>query len=360
MIAAVLATLLALWLVRELATLVWLVAISIFLSLALEPAVRWLVGRFTWRRGSSVAVIYLAGLVGLVLMVGFLIPAFVELANQVGDQGPSWIASLDAWTDDNFGFVVSDEVEAASALEDVDGFLGSWADEAFGAVSGIASAGAELVFSVGTVALFTFYFAADSPRLTRMVLSWFRPERQDQIGWTFDQAIEQTGGYFYARLALLAINATGFFITMVIVGMPVGFAFPLAIFGGFVSAFIPAIGTYLGAAIPIVVTLAVQGFVPGLVVLGYAVVYQGVENYFLEPRISSNTMELSGPVAFGSAIAGGTLAGPIGAFMALPFAALVTSFVKTYGTSYEVVYESESTRDTDAERDAATTPEQSE
>ena len=50
---------------------------------------------------------------------------------------------------------------------------------------------------------------------------------------------------------------------MVAVGMPVGLAIPLAIFGGFVSEFIPNIGTYLGGAIPIGLTLAIEGFVPG-------------------------------------------------------------------------------------------------
>ena len=70
------------------------------------------------------------------------------------------------------------------------------------------------------------------------------------------------GGYLYSRLLLTAINRLRFFGVMVAVGVPVGLAIPLAIFGGFVSEFIPTIGTYIGGAIPIALTLAIQGSSP--------------------------------------------------------------------------------------------------
>jgi predicted PurR-regulated permease PerM len=69
-------------------------------------------------------------------------------------------------------------------------------------------------------------------------------------------------------------------------------------------------------------------------------VYQQVENYWLSPRISSDTMSLNGGVAFGAALAGGAIAGPMGAFMALPAAALITAFISNWVKHYEVVYHS--------------------
>ena len=53
-------------------------------------------------------------------------------------------------------------------------------------------------------------------------------------------------------------------------------------------------------------------------------------------------MELTGAVAFGAALAGGAIFGPIGAFMALPVAALITAVVKNTGKTYDVVHEIES------------------
>jgi predicted PurR-regulated permease PerM len=173
------------------------------------------------------------------------------------------------------------------------------------------------------------------------VLQFFAPDRQHRIGWTWDQAIVQTGGYFYSRVILMLINSVGFFFTMVAVGMPVALSIPLALFGGFVAAFIPAIGTYLGSAVPIIMTLAVQGLVAALIVLAYALIYQQIENYWLSPKISSDTMTLNGAVAFGAALAGGAIAGPIGAFVALPVAALITAFVSNFVPKNDVVYEFE-------------------
>jgi predicted PurR-regulated permease PerM len=274
-----------------------------------------------------------------------LIPAIVELAEQIGTRGPGWASAFDEWTNDTLGVDILDDPQGLTLSEGVEGFVEDWAASAFGAISGIASAGATFVFSLGTIAMFTFYFTADSPRLTRIVLSWFKPATQERIGWTLDEAITQTGGYFYSRTLLMIINGLGFFATMVLVGMPVALAIPLSVFGAFVSVFIPVIGTYLGAAIPILVTLAVQGFVAALIVLAYVLVYQLIENAWLNPRISAETMNLSGGLAFASALAGGSLAGPVGAFLALPTAALISSFISNYATTYDVVYESASTTD---------------
>jgi predicted PurR-regulated permease PerM len=181
----------------------------------------------------------------------------------------------------------------------------------------------------------------------------FSPEHQQRIGWTWDQAVEQTGGYFYSRMILMLINGLGFFFTMVLVGLPVLFAIPLAIFAGFVSEFIPAVGTYIGGAIPVLLTLAVEGFAQALVVLAYVLIYQQIENYWLSPKLSSKTMTLNGGVAFGAALAGGAIGGPMGAFMALPIAALITSFLSNYRTVQEVVYHSVY-EDPDDSQDVAT------
>ena len=138
----------------------------------------------------------------------------------------------------------------------------------------------------------------------------------------------------------MIINGGLFFVAMLLVGMPTLYAIPLAIFEGFVAEFIPAIGTYLGAAVPILLALVVLGLPEALILLVWVLIYQQVENYWLSPKISSNTMELNGAVAFGAALAGGAIAGPMGAFAALPVAALITSIIKNSGKSYKVVYQS--------------------
>ena len=332
----ILSVLIAIWAIREASSLVVLVGMSFFFSLALQPAVLWLTNRYGWRRGSAVGVIYLVSFLGVIALVVILIPAIATLATAIGDSGAESVNNLTIWIEDTFGVTIGGgggfDGDWATSLEDE---LKAWAVSSIG---GIATTGLSFVFNLATMAMFTFYFTADAPRFQRSVLGLLPEKRQDEIGWAWDQAIVQTGGYFYSRMVLMVINGTGFFFTMVLVGMPVALAIPLAVFGGFVSVFIPAIGTYIGGAIPILLTLAIQGLVAGLIVLAYVLIYQQIENYWLSPKISSKTMSLNGAVAFGGALFGGAIAGPMGAFISLPVAALITSLVSNFAPHHKVVY----------------------
>jgi predicted PurR-regulated permease PerM len=339
-VGVILATVAGLWAVHQARGLTSMLVISLFFALALVPGVKHLHEKRGWKRGAAVGFIYLAGILVLVLLTLVLIPAIAQLAQRVGQNGTQWLTSFDRWTSDTFGIHIVNAQASRDAAVTVKEFLSQWSDKLIGAASGVVSTGIGFVFNVATIATFTFYFAADFPRLLRGFLSWFTPAHQQRLGWAIDQSITQVGGYLYSRLLLTAINGLGFFGVMVAVGVPVGLAIPLAIFGGFVSEFIPTIGTYIGGAIPIALTLAIQGLVPALIVLGYVLVYQQIENYWLSPKISAKTMELNAALAFGSALAGGALFGPMGAFMALPVAALICSFIKNYRHGHEVVYRS--------------------
>ncbi len=345
-IAAILITLLALWAAGEMATLLSMLAISFFFSLALQPAVIWLVDRYEWKRGAAVGVIYLAGFVASALMIIVLIPAVAQLASGIGEKGGPWLTDTSVWIEDTFNVEIWTPGTGEEIAQETEDALLNWAKGAFGNLIGIATSGIGLIFNLATIAMFTFYFTADAPRFQRTILSHMSPASQRRVGWTWDEAIRQTGGYFYSRMLLMLINGTGFFFTMVLVGMPVGFAIPLAVFGAFVSVFIPAIGTYIGGAVPVLLTLAIQGFTAGLIVLAYVLLYQQVENYWLSPKISSKTMTLNGAVAFGAALAGGAIAGPMGAFVALPAAALIISLTSNFARSYEVVYDIENPKAT--------------
>ncbi len=337
-IGAILLTLFLIWAVRQASELVAMVAIAFFFGLALDPGVRWLVNRYGWRRGSATGIIYALGVIFTVFLVVIMLPSIADLARVIGDKGGEWIASAGTWLSDTFGIEISDLEGVGAGTENAGAATADFAGKSFGAVLGIAAGGVGFVFQMATIAMFTFYFAADMPRIQKATLRLFSPSAQKRIGWTWDQAIVQTGGYFYSRLLLMLINGVGFFFTMVLVDLPVSSALALALFGSFVSVFIPVIGTYIGGAVPVLLSIAFQGFTAGLIVLAYVLVYQQIENYWLSPRLSEKTMTLNGGVAFGAALAGGAIAGPMGAFTALPIAALISSFMSNYLASHEVVY----------------------
>ena len=300
-IGAVLITLLLLWMLDQARHLLALVAFSFFISLAMQPLVMKMVNRWpNMKRGAAVGIIYVAGIVILILMIVVLIPAIATLGRAVGESGAVWVQDLITWLNDTFGLNLGDggfDQDAATNFEDE---IVEWAKGAAGGVLSIATAGIGAIFDVATIAMFAFYFTADAQRLQRTVLQFFASDQQYRIGWTWDQAIVQTGGYFYSRVILMLINSVGFFFNLVAVGMRVALSIPSALFVGFVAAFIPAIGTYLGSAVPILMTLAIQGLVGALIVLAYALIYQQIENYWLSPKISSDTMTLNGCLLYTS------------------------------------------------------------
>ena len=77
--------------------------------------------------------------------------------------------------------------------------------------------------------------------------------------------------------------------------------------------------------------------ITALWVLIWILVYQQIENYLLSPKITAHTMDLHPAVAFGAALAGASLFGPMGAILALPAAAVIQAFVSAYLDRHDVV-----------------------
>jgi predicted PurR-regulated permease PerM len=314
--------------------LLWLVA-ALFLSFALEPAVNWLVAR-GWKRGVAAAVVLfglgLLGLIGVALMVPLVIDQVQELIARI----PGWLDQASVYTERWFDTkLTSDTIlrQIASAQSDVRGIAAN-----------VASVGAfllGLIFQVLTIGLFTFYLVADGPRFRRGVCSLLPQRMQRDLLAAWDVAIDKTGGYLYSRLLLAVINAMFSFVVLQALGIP--FAAPLALWQGLVSQFIPVVGTYIAAAVPLLVALLEDPW-KALWFLIFVIIYQQIENYLLAPRITAKTMQLHPAVAFGAALAGGSISGLLGAFMALPAAAVIQSTISTYLKRHEVV-ETELTRE---------------
>jgi predicted PurR-regulated permease PerM len=246
------------------------------------------------------------------------------------------------YTERWFNFEIS-QASLEEQLQTADADLTGFATNIAGNVFGFASSLVGAIFMLLTIGLFTFYLTADGPRFRRAVLSVLPPDRQPHVLWTWEVAIEKTGAYLYSRLLLALVSGTATFIVLSILGVP--FAVPLAVWMGLVSQFIPTVGTYIAMALPLLVAV-VESPLSAVILLVFFTAYQQVENYVLSPRITAKTMELHPAVAFGCAIAGASIAGLIGAFIALPVAAIVQAIVSSALERHDVI-DTDLTRDID-------------
>jgi predicted PurR-regulated permease PerM len=322
------------WLLLRLRTLLILLFVSLFLAIAIEPAVNALARR-GWRRGAATAVVFL-GL--FVAASGFLVAMGSLVVNQfssLADAVPGYVEETIAFVNRTFGANLSSDTLVAQ-LSSAESPVRRFATGLAGSALGIGVQLLALVFQLLTVVLFTFYFAADGPRFRRAVLSVLAPRRQREALRAWDVAVGQTGGYVYSRVLLAAASATATGLFLWLIGVPYPVA--LAIWVGLVSQFVPTVGTYLAGALPVLVAL-LSDPLDAVWVVAFIVAYQQFENYLLAPRITARTMSLHPAVAFGAVIAGAALLGGVGALLALPVAATLQAFGSTYVRRHEVVEE---------------------
>ena len=316
---------------QRLRGLLILIAISLFLSIALEPGVNWLERR-GWRRGLATGLLFSVFLTITGTFVGLMVPLIIDQVQKLIEQVPGYLDQTAEFAA-RLGFDFSGE-RLSDALSNFDQDLQRIATDVAGSVFGVGTALLNTVFQLLTIGLFTFYLTADGPRLRRVTLSILPPERQLEVLRVLDIAIDKTGGYFYSRALLAVVASAVGWATFRIIGVP--FALALALWLGVLSQFVPVVGTYIGGILPLLIAL-LESPAKAIAVLVFVVVYQQLENYLLAPKITHRTMSLHPAISFASAIAGATLLGVPGALMALPTAATIQAFVSTYLDRHEVV-----------------------
>ena len=310
-----------------------LLAVSVFLSLAIEPGVNRLARR-GWRRGVATALI-LFGVIAVFLIFVVAIGALVgtQIAELLQDS-ETYITDTVNTINDTFGTNLNAQ-EVIDEFNDPDGAVQQFIrDQQDNAVSlSVAALGG--LIQLLSVMLFTFYLVADGPKMRRAICSRFTPARQERILATWELAGNKTGGYLYSRALLALISAVFHWIVFQAVGTPAPVA--LALWVGIISQFLPVVGTYLAGVLPVLLTFLTGSPVDALVVLIAIVVYQQIENYLFSPRITARTMELHPAVAFGSALAGAAVLGGVGAILALPAAAMAQALISDWGERHQVI-----------------------
>ncbi|MEV8535359.1 AI-2E family transporter [Streptomyces sp. NPDC051211] len=318
------------WAFHQLIGLLINILIAFFLAVAIEPAVSRMAAR-GMRRGLATFLVFLAV---FVTSVGFVVLLGSMIAGQIIDL----IEGFPGYLDDVINSINSTFHTELSRLDIQDSLLRSdWLQKYVqNSASGVLDVSATVLgglFRLLTIGLFAFYFAADGPRLRRALCSVLPPAKQAEVLRAWEIAVAKTGGYLYSRGLMALIS--GFAHYILFVNLDMSYAPALAVWVGLVSQFIPTIGTYLAGALPMLIAFTVNPWY-ALYVLGFVVVYQQFENYVLQPKLTSKTVDIHPAVAFGSVVAGTALLGAVGALIAIPVVATLQAFFGAYVKRYEV------------------------
>ena len=197
-----------------------------------------------------------------------------------------------------------------------------------GAVTG-ALAALNLLAAVLLTLVLTFFFVKDGRRMWEWITGLFGPRRRagaDELG---ERVWRVLTAYVHGVALVALIDSILIGITLLIVGVPL--AMPLTVLT-FLAAFFPVVGAVTVGAAAVLVALVAKGAVAALVVGAVILIVQQLDGNVLQPVLVGRRLELHPVVVLLALTAGGIIAGLVGAFVAVPLAAVagaVISFARS-------------------------------
>ena len=297
----------------------WIVTAA-FISLGLDPLVRWLESKGLPRAVAASAVIVALALV-LTSFILVVVPRMVEQAQQFAARVPELVDSFmhsDVYHALNDRFDIASSVQrGASSLQERlasdENFLGGM----FGSVVNVGGIVLNGVTGTLIVMALTLYFLFSWPTIKAWCYRLAPASKRARVTHLGDRMVNGVGNYVMGQACVALINATVAFILMSITGVP--YASLLVLFVCLL-AFVPLVGGVIaGVFVSLVATLSGWNTVVPYALCYFA--YLQVEAYLVSPRIMARAVAVPGAVAIVAVAAGGALWGVLGALIAIPTAA---------------------------------------
>jgi predicted PurR-regulated permease PerM len=290
-----------------------LIVLALVIALGLDPLVSWL-GRRGLRRGWGVAAVTAAFLLALVGMFALIIPLLVAQVEQLIRAVPALVQELQNRSTTlgrlnaryHFLDTVKEQFSSGHSLP-VGGFLNI----------GLAVFGT--LAAIVTVVVLTVYFLANLPGIRRVVYRTVPASSRDRARELGDEISVRVGGYVLGNLLTSVIAGVGTFVFLEIVRVP--FAAALGVLVA-VLDLIPVVGSTIGGILVTLVALTVSPTV-AIASAAFYIVYRLLEDYLLVPRVMNRAVEVPPVLTIVALLIGGSLAGIIGAFLAIPAAATI-------------------------------------
>ena len=313
------------WAVVTAATRVPLVTIPVMVALilasAMAPAVRWLAAR-GWPRALAVLSSFLVILAVAAGVVGGIITLVRQQASVLAARAEAGIGQLQQFVTTGPVALTNDQINAARG--EFQKFLAGGSLGA-DALTGLRTAGEIAAGSVLT-AVILFFFLKDGEKIRSFLIGFLPATRQGKAHLAAGRSIVVLGGYVRGTLIIAAIDALMVLIGLLVLRVPL--AVPLAAVV-FLGGFIPIIGATAAGSLAVLVALVENGPVTALIVLVILVAANQFEHHILQPLFMGRVLRIHGLVIILALAAGATLAGVIGALLAVPLTAVGWTIFKT-------------------------------
>ena len=325
-VLAVIALVIAAWALLTLLSvtrqvITWLL-VSLFLAMALNPAVEWFMRHGIRRRGYAAGLTYALALLGIAAIGYAFIPTLVSQVNDFVQAVPGYVHDLTKGKG-RFGFLETKYHIVEKIREQVNKGGASKVLGLTGAAVSITKSVISLVVATITITFLTFFMLLEGPMWMERIFGLLPEEsrpRWRKVGYDIYRTV---GGYVSGNLAISLIAGTLTTIVLLVLGVP--FAVALGVIVAILDL-IPLAGATI-AGIVIGIVAFIHSITAGIVVVVFFVVYQQIENHFLQPVVYSRTVQLSPLVVLVAILIGAKVAGILGALGAIPVAGAIQVLV---------------------------------
>lgn len=189
------------------------------------------------------------------------------------------------------------------------------------------SVGSALV-TLFTTLIITFFMLKDGHKF----VGWMRGIVGRRAGFHASELLTRMwntlSGYIRTQAIVSFIDAFFIGLGAFLLGVPL--AFPIAVLT-FLAGFIPIVGAVTAGAVAVLVALVSNGVTTALLVLAVVLGVQQLEGHILQPLLQSRVMQLHPVIVLLAVILGSSWAGIIGAFLAVPVAAVGAVLLRYLG-----------------------------
>jgi len=310
------------WALTRVPVVVTPVLLALILASAISPLVHWLTGH-RWPRAAAV----LTSFVAILAVFGGVITGIVLL---VRSQSSDLAAQADVGIDRLHGFIVQGpypitDAQINSIRDSIQRFILS---ATFGneALTGLRVA-AEIAVGAVLMAVILFFFLKDGEKIRNFLIGFLPDAQRTKAHVAVDHGAVVLGGYVRGTALVALTDALIIGLALTIMRVPL--ALPLAVFV-FIGGFIPIMGATAAGTLAVVVALIFNGPVPALVVLIVLVAANQLEHHVLQPLLMGKVLRIHGLVILLALAAGTTLAGLVGALLAVPLTAVGWTIIKIW------------------------------
>jgi predicted PurR-regulated permease PerM len=311
---------LVLWAAYVVRDALLIVYASAVLAIGFSPIVRVIekqkllpIGSARFPRWLAILVLYLAILGTIAFAVSLVFPTLVQQAQAMWEKTPELFERGQQFLITK-GFL-KEHLTMGEAVARAPGGGGDAAGKVVGALAKTAGG----IFGIVTILILTFYMLIDAGNLRASFLRLFPRERRARIDAAAREVTLKVSAWLGGQLLLAAVIGTTSAIGLWALGIP--FFYVLALISA-IGEMIPVIGPILSAIPALVVALTVSPQ-KALLVLIFFVLQQQLENHILVPKIMSRQVGVSAVTVIIALLIGGSLAGIVGAILAVPTAAIM-------------------------------------